>query len=383
MVSVLVNELDVMGGTHKQVLRFCQYLDGKDVEYKLLTKRLDYEKAYSGFRDLNIDSLNNRAQYSNSILRLLLDLYLQFRIFMKISRSDKIVNVHDNGFPLVIFLCRTFGKKVYWQINDLPGVFKVGNAKDIKFSSMKRIYTFFIRQLYRFFIARCVSKITVNVSKNKVRVAQHMGVDAEVYYCGVDEWSGEKFKSNMDDGVIRLLSSGVFFPYRNYETQLEVVKVLAEKGYKVTLNIIGSTALDPDYASKILRLIKEKSLEDKVFVHGQVDHQTYLKLHSASNVFLFVNVDQSWGLSIFEAMSAGLPVIVSDSVGAVEILHDGDDSIVVNPKDTTAIVAAIERLADKDLYKKLSVNGASYVGELTWDDIYSRKLFDLMGLKSV
>lgn len=380
MVSILVNELDVMGGTHKQVLRFCQYLNTIGVDYEILTKRLNYDNTYPEFSNLNVESIGGSVAPSNLLLKFVLDIYLQLKIFKKISGSVDTVNIHDNGFPLVIYLCRLLGKKVYWQVNDLPWVFTVGNLKDAKFSSVRKVYAFFSRVFYKYVIAKSVNKITVNVSKNKIRVAQYLGVDADVYYCGVDQWEGEESKFSMSSGVVRLLTSGVFFPYRNYETQLEVVKALIDRGYDVELNIIGSIDLNPEYALKIKKLIKEMGIENNVFIHGQVDHERYLKLHSSSDIFVFVNVDQSWGLSIFEAMSAGLPVIVSESVGAVEILHDREDSIIVNPCDVNAIVKSVETLMDKNLYKRLSENGASYVNELTWDNMYSKKMSSLMGL---
>ena len=57
---------------------------------------------------------------------------------------------------------------------------------------------------------------------------------------------------------VKLLSTGVFFSYRNYETLVLVVDYLRSKGYKVKLDIIGSTDKDKDYANKILALIKAK-----------------------------------------------------------------------------------------------------------------------------
>ena len=40
-VAVIVNELTVRGGTHKQVLRLCQYLEKKEIDFVLCTKYYD------------------------------------------------------------------------------------------------------------------------------------------------------------------------------------------------------------------------------------------------------------------------------------------------------------------------------------------------------
>ena len=36
-------------------------------------------------------------------------------------------------------------------------------------------------------------------------------------------------------------------------------------------------------------------------------------------------------------MSAGIPTLVSNSVGAIELLHNGEDAIIVEPKDVREI----------------------------------------------
>ena len=40
-IAVLVNELNIRGGTHKQVLRLCEYLESQRIEFKIFTKYYD------------------------------------------------------------------------------------------------------------------------------------------------------------------------------------------------------------------------------------------------------------------------------------------------------------------------------------------------------
>lgn len=61
-------------------------------------------------------------------------------------------------------------------------------------------------------------------------------------------------------------------------------------------------------------MIIERKIEKYVKIWGQVDDDTYDKLFNVANAFAFINIEQSWGLAVFEAMSAGLPTIVSNSV---------------------------------------------------------------------
>ena len=84
-----------------------------------------------------------------------------------------------------------------------------------------------------------VKDISVNVGKNAERVKEYFHRDAHVFYCGIepvciDKNTEETFK-RFAEKKINILSSGHFFTYRNYETQIKVVKWLQNKGYDVQL----------------------------------------------------------------------------------------------------------------------------------------------------
>ncbi|MDE5837813.1 MAG: glycosyltransferase, partial [Paramuribaculum sp.] len=313
MIAFLINELDIRGGTHKQFLKLLEYTRSKTDDFFIVTKRVDFDKTYPGFKAFKdkirvftptvqhsrIKRFLNRAKYRSEIKEVLKD-------------AD-CINIHDQGYEF--YLPALKDKKIVWQVNDLPGCFAVGNAKNAKIDWKTRIIKFFIKRA-----AKVVDVFTVNVTKNAERISKAFKRDAQVLYCGIEAVglkhneaeSLERFKKKQ----INLLSSGVFFPYRNYETQIEVVKILKEKGWKIKLNIIGSTELDKEYSRHIKDLIKQQGLEGEINVCGQVNENEFRELHLNSDIFLFINIDQSWGLAVFEAMSCGIPVIVSESVGA-------------------------------------------------------------------
>ena len=54
-------------------------------------------------------------------------------------------------------------------------------------------------------------------------------------------------------------------------------------------------------------------------------------LYAASDIFVLPSSDEPWGLAVNEAMAAGLPVIVSDEVGAASDLVDGKGTGAVYP----------------------------------------------------
>ena len=62
-IAVIVNELNIRGGTHKQVLRLCQYLKEHNINFVLCTKIYESEKTYKEFESFDIISLYDRKSY--------------------------------------------------------------------------------------------------------------------------------------------------------------------------------------------------------------------------------------------------------------------------------------------------------------------------------
>lgn len=381
-ILFLIREINICGGTHKQLLKLLDYATFCNIDFTVVTFQLDYEKTYSGFLKYRkqIISLSPERPWFLKIkgLRKFYKNYVrcyQVLTIKRIARKVDVVNVHDTGMEELFQLFPN--KKIYWQINDLP--YYPEDQKRASFideESAVRAKAAFERAL------GYVTDITVNVSKNADRLKKYYGRDSHVFYCGIEPVGilrdNDTF-NRFSQKRINLLTSGVFFEYRNYETQVKVVESLIKKGYSVVLRIIGDTRLSPSYVRKIEHMIAEKELGDSIFIEGRVDEKRFKRLHEEADFFLFVNIDQSWGLAVFEAMSCGLPVIVSQSVGATEVLQDGVNSVFVEPTNDVAIVGEIEKLVnDTNYYNIISSNASSFAKTMTWDESYCSKMITLM-----
>ena len=347
MIAFLISELNICGGTHKQFLKLLEYTEKRGEDFYIITREVDLNKTYPEFQKYaNRIRLFPFKRKSKSYLRKIWTLYKDIVTLRKLLKPADCVNIHDYGFELL--LPAFYGKKVYWQINDLPSFFRVGIA---------------------------------NSSKRTLR--DNLLKHYFVFYCGIEPVGIERnIQLSLDrfhKKRIHLLSSGVFFPYRNYETQLLVVEKLLQRGVDVHLNIIGSTQLNKAYSDKIMSLIDGKHLGHFVTVCGQVDGKTFKKLHEDSDLFIFINVDQSWGLAVFEAMSCGLPVIVSKSVGATEILSNNENALFVDPMNVDEIIATIIGLmTNEEQYLQIVDVSRNFHNCYTWDKSYSSRMLNLM-----
>ena len=342
-VLMVVNELNVRGGTHKQLLRLCEYLS-KNNDITIYTTIYEKEKTYPDFEKFNIVTPKLKNVKTNSKIKKVIykieNAKKENKVLENLLKDIDIVNIHDSNVARLIDVSKKNNKKVVLQINDMPYYFLEGNAKGQKDNLKNKLRRMNFKRL-----VKKVDAITVNVSKNKEVVKKCLNLDAKVFYCGVDTNENlEKHNSMHNEKKLNLFSSGVFFPYRNYETLVEVVEKIVQNDIDVHLDIMGSTDLSPDYANKIKKMISDKKLEKYITIWGQVDDKKYVELHNNADMFLFININQSWGLAVFEAMSCGLPVIVSESVGAIELLKNKENSIIVDPENVDEIYNEIMNL---------------------------------------
>lgn len=380
MIAFLIYDISICGGTHKQLLKLLDYTASLGMEYMVVAKDVNLQMTYPGFmkhRDRITEYKPVRPfLFRIKGLRKYYKLYNSYRLKWILRKAD-IINIHDSGWEDEIPLFK--GKRVYWQVNDLPGCFAEGaSAHKVSREDMCEQEKILSNIKY-------ITDFTVNVGKNAERIKRVFQRDAHVFYCGIEPVGVER---NIDESLrrfsgrrVNLLSSGVFLTYRNYETQIDVVKLLIQEGIDVSLHIIGRR-LDSEYADRIQRMIDHAGLENVITIEGQVDDIKFKELHRDSDIFLFINIDQSWGLAVFEAMSCGLPVIVSKSVGATEILHDGIDSLFVDPLDSQQICRIVMTLMEnEDYYRRISGRASSFHEKWTWNDVYCSKMIELFSTR--
>ena len=364
-VGLFVAELDVKGGTHKQVLRLGQHLREQGHEVTVLSLDFDPGQTYPEFSSLQVVAPQARKSPSR-VARGIFRAVAMWTLVSNAPRLD-ILNIHDNRGVLFFVLMRLRGRMRHtvWQINDLSPSFGIGNYQGRR-RPMDRLH----RTANRW-MARQVDRITVNVGKNSDRVRRHLGKDAAVFHCGVDLPARQPMPDRRDDdGPFQLLSIGVFFPFRNYLGLVDACAWAASRTkVEVRLTIVGDTRYD----AELVEIVRQRAAE-----HGL--HLTLRENLSAteleeqwhsSHAFAFVNIDQSWGLAVFEAAAHGKAVILSESVGAAELLSNRDGIKLVDPLSIESMGSAIRDWADSpEQCFESGLRARATVQTMTWSKMY-------------
>lgn len=363
-VAIYVRELDVKGGTHKQVLRLAQHLSYQGHDIHIITSFYVRGRGYSDFDKLQVIKLS--GPMSLGILGRVRSIFKAVWLAIKMPYVD-IINLHDSGCIVFGVVSKILGKgkKYVWQINDLNKAFRVGAHSNQVMNTLREKYIRLVNRCW----ASLVDVITVNVEKNQSRVRDHLYRDAILMYCGVD-FPSINFSVLPAADPFKLLSVGVFFSYRNYETLIDGC-ALANQCLSVPLEltIVGDTRYAPEY----VRFVRDRAyaLNVSLAIREELTEEELDRQIGESHAFAFVNVDQSWGLSVFEAAARATPVILSKSVGASELLYNKPGFMMVDPMSAQEIAGAILGLALNPT--KMELMGAmaqETVKGMSWKTMY-------------
>ncbi len=95
-------------------------------------------------------------------------------------------------------------------------------------------------------------------------------------------------------------------------------------------------------------------------------------LFTASTVFCFPSLDEGAAKVTYEALAAGLPLITTPQAGSP--VRDGVEGLLIPPRQTEALAAALERLYSRPEERAAMAAAArERVAAFTWED-YSRRL---------
>ena len=84
--------------------------------------------------------------------------------------------------------------------------------------------------------------------------------------------------------------------------------------------------------------------EVRLLLTGELPEDRVAEAYVAADVFALLSSRESWGVVVNEAAASGLPLVLSDQVGAARDLLNGNGRLV-QPDDVTAAAAAMRGLA--------------------------------------
>lgn len=158
----------------------------------------------------------------------------------------------------------------------------------------------------------------------------------------VSENSAAQVRHYTTEGVPRLLFVGKFTMSRKMHfLMLDALKEVL-RTTPVTLTLVGfATPESQEYLQRISEYAKDLGIADRVHIVTNVDPREMDSVYLQHDLFVLPSIDEPFSISPLEAMSYGLPVVVTDTNGARGCIDNGKDGLVVTSGDSRSLVAAI------------------------------------------
>lgn len=189
----------------------------------------------------------------------------------------------------------------------------------------------------------------------------------------------KRFQKNIDVALVRkkfgipldsvtIISIGRNHPRKGFEYGLDAIAKLRHSGFKITYLLVGRS-MDP-----IIEKAKDLSISDCLITPGQVDVDTVIELFKLSDIYLSPSIVESFGIATLEAMSAGLPCVVTDIAGSRDLISS-EYGFLVKPKDTENISKALRYLIENmSVRKEMGQMAMTEAAKYDWPNVAKRYL---------
>lgn len=124
---------------------------------------------------------------------------------------------------------------------------------------------------------------------------------------------------------------------------LPAFKIVTEKHPTANLVIVG-----PDYGMKAFvdEFVEKNKLKNRVFLTGMLQGDEKLKMMANATLFTLPTYSEGFSIAVMEALSAGLPVVVSPNTGFSEVIAAYQAGEVVNLQPVAIAEGIVTLLKD-------------------------------------
>ncbi|MEI9478039.1 MAG: glycosyltransferase family 4 protein [Deltaproteobacteria bacterium] len=144
-------------------------------------------------------------------------------------------------------------------------------------------------------------------------------------------------------GLVILFVGRLVEPLKRVSILIKACGQLERSGKKLSLLIAGDGPERRFYQE----LGRSKGLTDVRFL-GTLEHETLCRYYAMADVLVLPS-QEVWGFVLNEGMEFGLPLIVSEAVGAgPDLVRSGENGFVIPVGDTLALAKALEVLAEDE-----------------------------------
>jgi glycosyltransferase involved in cell wall biosynthesis len=140
--------------------------------------------------------------------------------------------------------------------------------------------------------------------------------------------------------ALRILCIGYLEPFKGQDCLLKALAILRKRGVPFECSITGFGSA----REKLIKMNQALGLDDKVSFTGVVSNERLAELFRESNVLVAPGLEEPWGIRVNEALLSGLPVVVSDGVGARELIATSGAGEIFRANSQRSLADKLEKV---------------------------------------
>ncbi|MBA3874193.1 MAG: glycosyltransferase family 1 protein [Anaerolineae bacterium] len=173
-----------------------------------------------------------------------------------------------------------------------------------------------------------------------------------------DRWR-ERLLNGRDPSAVVVIYVGRLANEKRIDLLLEVAQTPG-----VALTIIGDGALRGE--------LEAQFAGTRTHFMGYLFGDDLAQAYASADVFMFPSPSETFGQVVQEAMASGLPAIVINQGGVVDLVQDGETGYICEA-DTASFAAAVRRLRDNpDMRQRMAYQARCYAEAHPWSAIMAQ-----------
>jgi glycosyltransferase involved in cell wall biosynthesis len=172
--------------------------------------------------------------------------------------------------------------------------------------------------------------------------------------------------NRVGDGT-RIMFSGRFDKKKNLPLLLNTIPEILNFYPEIILDIAGSG--NKKEMRNLKKIITKLKLEENVEFHGWIDKNKLSKMFSDTRLLVLPSENENFALIVSEALSSGVPCVVSKFVGTSDIVAKHQAGEIIEELTPASIAASIIKVLEGDsyFYRNAAIHAATM--DLDWSNI--------------
>lgn len=275
-----------------------------------------------------------------------------------ILRSSNVILIH--GFYTFVTLFSLLHGRQDSKYFLMPH----GSLEDYESVKHKKLKYIF-RGLFMFLVRNRNFIFAVASEQEKISVRrQFPNLSIEVLGLGT-ECSGEPTLRRGDFTTLKLVCISRIATKKRIDLCIGAVKLMRDLGIDAELHILGTG--EYRFTNLMKELARMLNLEKVVHFHGHLNRKAVQQILPQMHIFLLPSENENFAVAVAEAISDGLPTIVSDNVAIHDFVESYTTGIVISELSIKSLTEAI--LVVRSNIQSYSMNAINSRMLLSWDEV--------------